>query len=459
MVEPLCFVLMPFGKKPSPDGREIDFDRVYGELIAPAVRGASLDPIRADEEVVGGIIHKPMFERLMLCDFAVADLTLANANVYYELGIRHAIRPHSTVLVYAAGQRLPFDLGPMRALPYRLDAEGLLADPAGDRRKLEKLLRKARSATVDSPVFQLVDGFRPPEVAHLKTDAFRERAEYSAHLKQRLAAARASGVAAVAEVEAELGTLRDVEAGVAVDLMLSYRAVEAWDEMISVIERFSVPLRRTVLVREQHAFALNRAKRSEEAERELLAVIEEEGPSSETYGLLGRVYKDRWERARDAGDAVPAAGFLERAADAYRKGFEADWRDAYPGINAATLMEVMEPPDPRSRELLPVVLYSARRRIEDREGDYWDWATVLEAQVLLDDEGEARQALAGAVARVRESWEPKSTARNLRLVREARQARGRSTSWIAEIEDALHAAADSVRARQRNAPASTNTPN
>ena len=68
---------------------------------------AGLEPIRADEELLGGIVHKPMFERLILCDYAVADLTTANANVFYELGIRHALRPYSTVLLFAQGPACP----------------------------------------------------------------------------------------------------------------------------------------------------------------------------------------------------------------------------------------------------------------------------------------------------------------------------------------------------------------
>jgi hypothetical protein len=95
-MKPFCFVLMPFGQKPDENNRLIDFDRVYAEIIEPAVASAELDPVRADKESVGGIIHKPMFERLMLCDYAVADLTTANANVFYELGVRHGIRPYST---------------------------------------------------------------------------------------------------------------------------------------------------------------------------------------------------------------------------------------------------------------------------------------------------------------------------------------------------------------------------
>ena len=90
---PLCFVQMPFGKKMDAAGRVTNFDSVYDQIIAPAVARAGLEPIRADEEKIGGTIHKPMFERLMLCHYVVADITGANPNVFYELGIRHAMMP------------------------------------------------------------------------------------------------------------------------------------------------------------------------------------------------------------------------------------------------------------------------------------------------------------------------------------------------------------------------------
>src|SRR5512142_582039 len=103
MARPLCFVLMPFGRKPGVGGAVIDFDEVYQAVLRPAIEAAELEPIRADEEQAGGIIHKPMFERLILCEYAVADLTAANANVFYELGVRHAVKPFSTLLVFAEG--------------------------------------------------------------------------------------------------------------------------------------------------------------------------------------------------------------------------------------------------------------------------------------------------------------------------------------------------------------------
>src|SRR5580700_1172449 len=125
MLQPLCFILMPFGRKSTPAGTLIDFDRLYAEVIGPAVKEANLEPLRADEETVGGIIHKPMFERLILCPYAVADLTLANANVFYELGIRHAYKPWSTVPIVADGQRLPFDVQMLRTVHYKLTKDGV----------------------------------------------------------------------------------------------------------------------------------------------------------------------------------------------------------------------------------------------------------------------------------------------------------------------------------------------
>src|SRR6185312_3166844 len=110
-----------------------------------------LTPLRADEEQAGGIIHKPMFERLLLCDYAVADLTTANANVFYELGVRHALRPHSTILLFAEGGTLPFDVALDRALPYVLGSDGAPVDASGASSVLAQRLVAARQASIDSP--------------------------------------------------------------------------------------------------------------------------------------------------------------------------------------------------------------------------------------------------------------------------------------------------------------------
>ena len=107
---------MPFHPTVDGDGQRIDFDAVYKRLIAPAVREAGMEPDRAKEELRGGIFQKTMFERLVVCEFAVADLSTGNPNVYYELGVRHGQRPYSTVLLYRRGWRLPLDVAHGAAL-------------------------------------------------------------------------------------------------------------------------------------------------------------------------------------------------------------------------------------------------------------------------------------------------------------------------------------------------------
>ncbi|MGB5528692.1 MAG: TRAFs-binding domain-containing protein [Ignavibacteriaceae bacterium] len=433
MHKPLCFVLMPFGKKQNLAGSIIDFDSVYNDLFAPAINKAGLEPLRADEEMTGGIIHKPMYERLILCEYAIADLTTANANVFYELGIRHAVRPSSTLLLFAeGGGQLPFDVAPLRAVPYRLSAEGKPTDLINTKKLLIDLLNEARKSKTDSPLYQLVNDY--PDIDHTKTDVFREQVEYSSELKRKLSVARKEGLESLRNLEKELGDIENFEASVVTDLFLSYRAVKGWKEMISLVDKMSKPLASTVMVQEQLALALNRELKSEEAEQVLLNLLDKRGPGSETYGILGRVYKDRWEQAEKSGEKILAKSILNQAIDSYLKGFEADWRDAYPGINAITLMEIKEPPDIRKEKIIPVVTYAVERRIEAGKPDYWDHATLLELAVLAKNEDAASTALGDTLASIREVWEPETTARNLRLIREAREKRNDNIQWASEIE-------------------------
>jgi tetratricopeptide (TPR) repeat protein len=440
---------MPFGVKPDGQGATVDFDAVYRELIEPAVQEAGMQALRADQELVGGLIHKPMYERLILADYAVADLTTANANVFYEVGVRHAVRPLSTVLIGADIQRTPFDLAPDRVLPYTLDRYGRPGSVEQDGTALTDTLRFARERTTkdpeaDSPVFQLLRELPVPQIDRLKTDTFRQQAAYSVEAKRRLAAARIDGAEAVRAFENELGSIEDVEAGVLVDVLLSYRAVKAWPEMIALVERMPAALARTKLICEQYGFALNRDGRSDDAEIVLRSVLDEHGASSETYGLIGRVFKDRWEAALKT-SALQARGHLEQAIDAYRKGFESDWRDAYPGINAVTLMEIRDPGGPGQQALIAVVQYANRRRIEGGGGDYWDHATRLELGVLARDRDEAYAAAADALAAVREPWEPETTARNLALIRQSRATNGETLDWADDIEQELQRSATATR--------------
>ena len=439
----LCFVLMPFGTKTGPDGKTINFDKVYEQLIKPAILDAGLEPLRADHEEAGGFIQKPMFEALLLCQFAVADLTNANPNVFYELGIRHAVRPWSTVPIMAEGGRLPIDVDALKTVFYKVGADSLPAAIDAPRKAIASMLKAARGGIIkDSPIYQLIDYFPPPQLDQNKADIFREQVNYSRQFKDKLRSAK--DTSSLHQVEQDLGNIENSESGVVVDLLLSYRSQKAFKEMIALVEKMAPPLQQTVMVQEQYALALNRSNQHAKAESALLELIQKRGPSSETYGVLGRVYKDQWETAVKAGDDLLARGLLDKTIQAYLCGFETDWRDAYPGINAATLMELRDPPDPRRAALIPVVRYAVERRIAKGTPDYWDYATLLELSMLASDEDKAVEALIKALPLITDVFEPDTTAHNLSLIVEARRRRGNVKPWMENVSNKL---ADRAKAK------------
>jgi MAP3K TRAFs-binding domain len=287
------------------------------------------------------------------------------------------------------------------------------------------------------------------EVDHAVTDSFRERFDYSKKYKERLAEAREKGEAAVKEVIADpaLADLPNIETGLIVDMFLTLRDVKGYAAMIELYDRMPTVLQRTRMVREQYAFALNRLGEWKKATEVIKKVIEEFGASSETNGLLGRVYKDQWEKAKEAKQSLQARGLLREAVEAYSAGFQADWRDAYPGVNAVTLMELMDKRPPEQAEILPVVRYSAAQKAK-ANGDYWDFATLMELAIIGNEQDEAMRQAEMALTKVEIPWHLETTERNLRLIREARTARGEDVEWIKEFEDALAQKREELTAAQ-----------
>ena len=122
-----CFVIMPFRtKKDLARKDKIDFDKVYDEIIKPSVeglkeRGIRIDCIRSDKIELAGLIHERMIAHIAEADVAVVDITTDNPNVFYELGIRHALRDRVTVLMRRKGKPNPFNVGGMTTIEYDLD--------------------------------------------------------------------------------------------------------------------------------------------------------------------------------------------------------------------------------------------------------------------------------------------------------------------------------------------------
>lgn len=151
-----CYVAMGFGRKTDFEtGRSLDLDNTYRVMIKPAVEEAGLQCIRADEILHSGVINAPIYECLLESDVVIADLSTRNLNAVYELGIRHALRPRSTIVIAENQLRVPFDIGQIRVLQYHHLGEGIDADEVTRfRRELRQAILSALSeGIVDSPVY------------------------------------------------------------------------------------------------------------------------------------------------------------------------------------------------------------------------------------------------------------------------------------------------------------------
>lgn len=439
---PLLFAAMPFGSKPEPDGaRVVDFDALYENCIRPAADEADVSVIRADEETLGGIIHRPMYERLLLAEIVVADLTFANANVFYELGVRHAARPRSTILIYAKVAQLPFDVAPIRAIPYELGDDGALVDPAGLRRTLtERLLAAKADGVPDSPLFRLLDEYPGIDLAHDVTEAFRGRALWVSRLTIEAHDIVGAGMdvddarRALGEIEKQASAVAGTEQQLLLSIMLAYRSIEAWDDMIRVAESLPDPYKAVVTVQEQLALALNRRNGPGDRNRAISLIeslIEQHGPSPETLGILGRCFKARWHEKREAGDPG-AADALDEAIDAYRRGFDADPRDFYPGVNLVSLLVRRDGPGDMAEvaKVAPVVSFAVARRGGLRSRDYWAVATVLELAAVTGDKEVGARALSAMLDCEHDNMMRKSTADNLEFLAEALPRLGHEREWV-----------------------------
>ncbi len=469
-MNPYCFVITSFGQKDDlidtkekagnwwkKPVRKINFDQIYNELVKPAILKADLEPLIEYEEKAGGSIHKTMYEKIILCEFCVADLTNYNPNVYYELGMRFTARPFTTIPIIASAHfPLPFDIAPDRIFTYQVDGNFNLSDKENDIRKLSDLLIHAKKKrSTDSPLYDLVNGISfQNSVAHEKTDVFRDKVLYDEELKERLAYARLlTGqdddkeknkilrIEAINKIVRDCGPLENLETGVLIDMMISYRNIEAFPEMEAFIDLLPRYVYETVMVREQHAFVLNRnggkAKPVDDVKIDkadkILNKLEEEGKaSSETYGIWGRIYKDKFDRYYKEEKKGEALGQLDIALDYYRKGFESDPRDAYPGVNYVTCLELLGKKDEALR-IVPAVEYAVKTKIKRKSPDYWDYATLFELAVIENRYQQAQEFLNRARPLATEVWMLDTTRNNLEKIMNYRKERGEKVDELTAL--------------------------
>src|SRR5215469_16987298 len=143
MTRPICFMIMPYSKKATsaPAGSQapdkVDFDRLWEAALRPAIDKARYEPIRANEDV-GALIIVEMIERLAISDMVIADVSIPNGNVYYEVGIRHAAKRGGCMLTAAEWANPLFDVAQMRHIRYPLPEESISDETAA---KIVEIIR------------------------------------------------------------------------------------------------------------------------------------------------------------------------------------------------------------------------------------------------------------------------------------------------------------------------------
>jgi tetratricopeptide (TPR) repeat protein len=399
-----AFIIMPFGRKTASDGTEIDFDAVYAKLLAPAVQAAGLYPHRADAERRGGSIHADMFQDLLLAEFVVADLTLDNPNVWYEIGVRHALRAGGAVLTYALRDRLPFDIAGQRMQHYTLSNGNLDSDKIdAECRALTEMIagtlgdwRGRRS----SPVYQQLPNLKEPDWKTLKVGDINEFWQGLEDWQTRIEIARRK------QHPGDILVLADETPNHVLELEALRKAARALLQLkrpkyaLSVIEQARKIDPDDVEARQIEAIALGRSQRFEEA-RESLQRLAEQRKDGETLGLLARTWKDEWTRFWNThpqrktdplAAARDTAATLRSAAEAYVEAFRAAPAEYYPGINALTLGRLLEHVTGRQSKLGLAAISSGVKWATDcalaRKKDFYALATRAEL-ALVDNQSDA----------------------------------------------------------------------
>lgn len=467
-----CFVIMPFGKKTDSKGRIIDFKIVYDQLIRPAIVKAGLLPIIAYEEQAGGIIHKPMYERIMFCEFSVTDMTTFNANVFYELGMRHAIRPFTTVVICEEGMgQLPFDVALIRTVmyKYRVDENNEVGIENVDE-KIEALASFLSSNNVtdpipDSPINQTIDGFPFPDLEALRkrSEVFKQVAAQSQALIEEIqenvsewsklsirekyalfnnkkAEADECSIAKqkcfdkIKAIEKGLGVIQAEEFNIVSALLFAYRSISANKETISLIKQMPrKQFENNIVLHHQLAHAYNQEKEYDKAEAVLLDAERKMGKHPETNGLLGSIYKKQ-AKAISADNKRTERGLLKKAINAYQEGYDANPADYYPGINLLNLLATTGVDNVMYEKYLPLVAYAIERKAKNQPNDYWAQASGIELEMLRGNADKAFDYLDAAKAAKYYPWEIASTSQNLERIRQQKeQAGSRDVTWIAEI--------------------------
>jgi len=319
---PTCFVIQGFGKKTDyTDGRVLDLDASY-DVIKKAVVLAGVDCVRADEIIHSGTIDVPMYERLLNADLVIADLSTYNVNAAFELGVRYALKPHTTIVLAEEQFKSPFDVSHIMIRRYKH-----LGDDIGTREATRLIgdLQPAIQAILnapntDSPVYTFLPDLQPP----------RNQKKVAAVPTVAVNVAPAAVVDIVGEdnpsaklmLDAAMERIDDDDFVAARTLLEEVRKLRPMDSFVL----------------QQLALSTYKSKQPtivealQSARTILLELKPESTNNPETLGLWGAIHKRMWEISSDPLCLNESIGALERGF--YLK------QDYYNGINLAYLLNV-----------------------------------------------------------------------------------------------------------------------
>jgi tetratricopeptide (TPR) repeat protein len=424
-----AFVAMPYGTKKDSQGNEVNFNRVYAELIKPALELAGLEVFRADEEERAGDIRTDMFQELLIADLVLADLTIDNPNVWYELGVRHALRARGVVLISGGHVTTAFDLYTDRKLRYGIkDGAPDPAALADDIKHLTALVNETMESWHGrkiSPVYQLMPNLQEPDWKALRFGNVLEFWEQHDAWEKQVQLARKNGhigdVLVLAD-EAPVAAFR-AEAWIMAgnELLKASRfdfALEQFERGLEVDPNNVEGLRKKGICLQRLAIANAQGHTLDRAREHYRHILKTHPSDPETCALLGRVDKDAWTTAwHQSGftaeqmrvEAAYEDSLLHAAIDSYATGYRHNPGHYYSGINALTLMHLHRhvTHDPRydaeMSSMAGAVRFAAQCETDDQQR-FWSLATIGDLEVLIGTPDTVQSAYKNAIAKNDKNW-------------------------------------------------------
>jgi hypothetical protein len=395
---PVCFMIMPYGRKPTQaeaghGPAEIDFNALWDRGYVPVIQALGYHPVRADQDT-GALVITQMLERLYFADLVLADMTIANVNVYYEVGIRHAAKEKGCVLLAAEWSRQLFDVAQMRTVRYPLP-EGMVTEQTAQAfcsAVKDEIQKRAAGA---SPMHESIHGYPSnvdEQAASTMKDQMTQLAIFQADLRTVRTVPLPARMARAQELVAtySIPMLPTVALALLLLLRASVYKSDDWKIVIDFIDKLPDELTTLAQVREQLAFARSHTGKHLEAIAEIDALIQEFGPTPERLGLLGGRFKRLYELATPPQEQLI---YLNKTIESYERGMELDLNEYYCSSNLPRLYRKRnrKGDQDRARAVLNIVMAACDRAKRRGTSDEWLRPTLLAGAFDLGDADKAEE--------------------------------------------------------------------